>query len=258
MADFFKGRIAPGDLFLLNDPYHGNNHLPDLTVLLPVFVGDRPVFWSINRAHQHDIGGATHGAYNPGATEIWQEGIRITPLKLYDRGVLRDDVLQMVATNVRHPRDFQGDLRAMMGSARIGERRLLKLVDDYGLETVLETIGEILDGAERQARECIGRWKDGVFKGEAILDDDGHGISDVHIRATVTKKGDSLHGGPHRLARPGDRLRQLGLPQHHVRGAHGARLSDRPAHPQERGHVPAGHGEGARRAAWCGPSRPRR
>ncbi|HWN16805.1 MAG TPA: hydantoinase B/oxoprolinase family protein, partial [Candidatus Dormibacteraeota bacterium] len=131
-------------------------------------------------------------AYNPGATEIWQEGIRITPLKLYDRGELRDDVLQMVATNVRHPRDFQGDLRAMMGSARIGERRLLKLVDDYGLDTVLETIGEILDGAERQSRECIRGWKDGVFKGEAILDDDGHGVRDVHIRATVTKKGDSL------------------------------------------------------------------
>ena len=74
------------------------------------------------------------------------------PLKLYDAGVLRDDVLQMVATNVRHPRDFLGDLRAMMGSARIGERRLLKLVDDYGLETVLEAVGEILDGAERQSR----------------------------------------------------------------------------------------------------------
>ncbi|HET9925820.1 MAG TPA: hydantoinase B/oxoprolinase family protein, partial [Methylomirabilota bacterium] len=192
VADFFKGKIAPGDLFLLNDPYHGNNHLPDLTALLPVFVGGRPVFWSINRAHQHDIGGATHGAYNPGATEIWQEGIRITPLKLYDRGELREDVLQMVATNVRHPRDFQGDLRAMMGSARLGERRLLKLVDDYGLDTVLETIGEILDGAERQSRECIRGWKDGVFKGEAILDDDGHGINDVHIRATVTKKGDAL------------------------------------------------------------------
>src|SRR5262245_54016508 len=192
VADFFKGRIAPGDLFLLNDPYHGNNHLPDLTVLLPVFVGDRPVFWSINRAHQHDIGGAAHGAYNPGATEIWQEGIRITPLKLYDRGALRDDVLEMVATNVRHPRDFQGDLRAMMGSARIGERRLLKLVDEYGLATVLEAVGEILDGAERQARECIRGWKDGVFKGEAILDDDGHGFRDGHIRATVPKKRDSL------------------------------------------------------------------
>jgi len=74
VAEYFAGRIRPGDMYLLNDPYHGGNHLPDLTVLLPVFVGERLAFWSINRAHQSDIGGATHGAYNPGATEIWQEG----------------------------------------------------------------------------------------------------------------------------------------------------------------------------------------
>src|SRR6266852_5927431 len=192
VADFFKGRIAPGDLFLLNDPYHGNNHLPDLTVLLPVFVGDRPVFWSINRAHQHDIGGATHGAYNPGATEIWQEGIRITPLKLYDAGVLRDDVMDMIAANVRPPRDFLGDLRAMMGSARVGERRLLKLIDDYGAETATEAVGEVLDSAERQSRACIREWKDGVYSGLSVLDDDGHGIENIRLHAKVTKKGDSL------------------------------------------------------------------
>ncbi|MBI3637612.1 MAG: hydantoinase B/oxoprolinase family protein, partial [Candidatus Rokubacteria bacterium] len=155
IREFFKDRIRPGDMFLLNDPYHGGNHLPDLTVLLPVFVDGRPVFWSINRAHQHDIGGATHGTYNPGATEIWQEGIRITPLKLYDRGELRDDVMQMVATNVRHPDDFLGDLRAMLGSARVGERRLLKLVEEYGIETATAAVGEVLDSAERQSRECI-------------------------------------------------------------------------------------------------------
>ena len=95
-------------------------------------------FWSVNRAHQSDIGGSTHGAYNPGATEIWQEGIRITPLKLYDAGELRDDVMQMIVTNVRHPHDFMGDLRAMIGSARVGERRLLSLVDDYGAKTVID------------------------------------------------------------------------------------------------------------------------
>ena len=132
IGEFFAKRIRPGDMFLLNDPYHGGNHLPDLTVLLPVFVGEHLMFWSINRAHQSDIGGATHGAYNPAATEIWQEGIRVTPLKLYDRGELRDDVLQMLATNVRHSRDFLGDLRAMIGSAALGESRLLRLVDEYG------------------------------------------------------------------------------------------------------------------------------
>src|SRR5262244_637471 len=192
VTDYFKGRIRPGDMFLLNDPYSGGNHLPDLTALLPVFVGERLVFWSINRAHQSDIGGATHGAYNPGATEIWQEGIRIPPLKLYDAGVLRDDVMDMVATNVRHPRDFLGDLRAMLGSARVGERRLLKLVDDYGIETATEAVGEVLDSAERQSRACIRTWKDGVYRGVSVLDDDGHGIEDIALRATVSKKGDSL------------------------------------------------------------------
>jgi N-methylhydantoinase B len=192
VAEYFAGRIRPGDTFLLNDPYHGGNHLPDLTALLPVFVGERLAFWSINRAHQSDIGGATHGAYNPGATEIWQEGIRIPPLKLYDAGVLRDDVMDLVATNVRHPRDFLGDLRAMLGSARVGERRLLKLVDDYGIDTATAAVGEVLDSAERQSRACIRGWKDGVYRGLSILDDDGHGIEDIKLRATVTKKGDSL------------------------------------------------------------------
>ena len=192
ISNDFAGRIRPGDMFLLNDPYHGGNHLPDLTVLLPVFVGDRLAFWSINRAHQSDIGGATHGAYNPGATEIWQEGIRIPPLKLYDAGTLRDDVMNMVATNVRHPRDFLGDLRAMMGSARVGERRLLKLVEEYGIETSTLAVGEVLDSAERQSRACIRQWKDGVYRGVSILDDDGHGIEDIKLRATVTKRGDGL------------------------------------------------------------------
>ena len=192
ISAFFKDRIRPGDVYLLNDPYHGGNHLPDLTVLLPVFVDDRLAFWSINRAHQSDIGGATHGAYNPGATEIWQEGIRIPPLKLYDAGELRDDVMETIATNVRHPREFLGDVRAMLGSARVGERRLRKLCDEYGVATATEAVGEILDSAERQARACVATWKDGVFHGETIMDDDGHGAKDIWIRAKVTKRGDSL------------------------------------------------------------------
>jgi N-methylhydantoinase B len=192
IREAFADRIRPGDLYLLNDPYRGGNHLPDLTVLLPVFVDGTLAFWSINRAHQHDIGGATHGTYNPAATEIWQEGIRIPPLKLYDAGHVRDDVMDMVATNVRHPRDFLGDLRAMIGSARVGERRLLKLVDEYGAGIATAAVGEILDSAERQARACVATWKDGVFHGEAMMDDDGHDAKDIWIRAKVTKQGDSL------------------------------------------------------------------
>ncbi|WP_432825537.1 hydantoinase B/oxoprolinase family protein [Dactylosporangium sp. CA-092794] len=192
VAEFFTDRVRPGDVYLLNDPYHGGNHLPDLTAFVPVFFEDRLMFWSINRSHQSDIGGSTHGAYNPAATEIWQEGIRITPLKLYDAGEIRDDVMQMIATNVRHADDFLGDLRAMIGSAHVGERRMLQLLAEYGTETVTESIEQILDSAERETRACISTWQDGVFHGEAILDDDGHGTSDIHIRAEVTVRGDAL------------------------------------------------------------------
>jgi len=192
VTEFFGDDIHRGDVFLLNDPYHGGNHLPDLTAFVPVFEGDRPRFWSINRAHQSDIGGATHGAYNASATEIWQEGIRITPLKLYDRGQVRRDVMQMIATNVRHPRDFQGDLAAMIGSAHVGERRFLALAQEFGWETAHAAIEAVLDGAERQTRAVIAEWPDGVYRGEALLDDDGRGNDDIHIRATVTKRGSDL------------------------------------------------------------------
>src|SRR4051794_14962694 len=117
VAEFFAGDIHPGDIFLLNDPYHGGNHLPDLTAFVPVFESGAPKFWAINRAHQSDIGGGAHGAYNADATEIWQEGLRVPPLRLYERGTLRRDVMELLAINVRHPRDFRGDLNAMIGSA---------------------------------------------------------------------------------------------------------------------------------------------
>ena len=192
VTEFFAGDIHPGDVFLLNDPYHGGNHLPDLTVFVPVFANDRPRFWSINRAHQSDIGGATHGAYNAAATDIWQEGIRITPLRLYDRGQLRRDLLEMIATNVRHPRDFRGDLAAMIGSAHVGERRLLALAAEFGWPVTDAAIEAVLDGAERQTRAVITQWRDGVYHGEALLDDDGRGHDDIHIRATVEKRGSDL------------------------------------------------------------------
>jgi len=190
--DFFRGTIRPGDVYLLNDPYHGGNHLPDLTAFVPVFDGERLAFWSINRSHQSDIGGATHGAYNPGATEIWQEGIRIPPLKLYDAGALRADVLETIVLNVRHPREFRGDLAAMIGSARVGERRLEALLEEFGPATAHAAIEAVLDGAERQVRSVIATWRDGVYHGAAILDDDGHGARDIHIRAKVTKRGSDL------------------------------------------------------------------
>ena len=192
VTEFFGADIHPGDVFLLNDPYHGGNHLPDLTAFVPVFEGDKPVFWSINRAHQSDIGGATPGGYNASATDIWQEGIRITPLRVYERGAVRRDVMEMIVVNVRHPDDFRGDLAAMIGSARLGERRILKLAQEFGWAVTHAAIEAILDGAERQARAVIATWRDGVYRGECLLDDDGHGTEDIHVRATITKRDSDL------------------------------------------------------------------
>ena len=188
----FGDDVHPGDVFLLNDPYHGGSHLPDLTACLPVFAGDRLLFWTLNRAHHSDIGGATYGAYNASATEIWQEGLRVPPLRLYDRGELREDVMRMLRVNVRHPRDFTGDLSAQIGSVRLGERRLLEFVDEIGADTAAAAADRILDAAEAETRAVIAGWKDGAYAGEALLDDDGRGNPDIAVRAAVTVAGSGL------------------------------------------------------------------
>ncbi|MGE0288006.1 MAG: hydantoinase B/oxoprolinase family protein [Bradyrhizobium sp.] len=184
--------IAPGDVILLNDPYHGGSHLPDLTVFVPVFDGGKRLLWTVVRAHQSDIGGATHGAYNPAATEIYQEGIRVPPIKLYEAGKPREDLLDLLALNIRNPREFRGDLAAMLGAAHLGERRVSRLLAEFGADVVEAAIEAILDAAEQQARAVVSTWKDGVFHGEAFLDDDGHGRSDIRIAAKVTKKGSDV------------------------------------------------------------------
>lgn len=192
VVDAFAQDIHPGDVFLLNDPYFGGSHLPDLTAFVPVFDGDHLLFWTVSRAHQSDIGGATYGAYNAAAKEIWQEGLRVPPLRLDDRGVRRMDVLQMLSINVRHPRDFQGDLAAQIGSVHLGEHRLQDLIAEFGASTINDAVEAIQDAAEQQVRAIISDWTDGTYHGEAVLDDDGRGNDDIAIRATVTVNGSDL------------------------------------------------------------------
>ena len=184
--------VKPGDVILLNDPYHGGSHLPDVTAFVPIFDGGERLYWTVVRAHQSDIGGATHGAYNPDATEIWQEGLRIPPIRLYEAGRLRDDLLDMLALNTRNARDFRGDLAAMVGAAHLGERRMARLFAEFGAPVVAAAVDMILDAAEQQARAVVASWKDGVFHGEAFLDDDGRGNNDIRIAAKVTKGGSDI------------------------------------------------------------------
>jgi len=191
-AAAFAETLREGDTLLLNDPYHGGSHLPDLTILIPVFAEGALQFWSVVRAHQSDIGGATMGGYNPGATEIWQEGLRITPIRLGEDGALREDLIAMLAANTRIGRDFRGDLMAMVGAARLGEARLKPLLAQHGAGTMRKVVDGILDLAEGHARRILQAWPDGTWLGEAALDDDGFGRENITIRARCSKQGERL------------------------------------------------------------------
>ena len=192
VRDAFGDSVQEGDIYLLNDPYHGGSHLPDLTAIVPVFAEGRIVFWSVVRAHHTDIGGATHGGYNPGATEIWQEGLRVPPILLGQGRIPREDLVRMIITNTRLARDVRGDLMAMIGAAHLGEKRLLSLLARYGADTTVAAVDAILALAEAHTRRIISTWADGTWLGEAFLDDDGFGGNDIAIRARVTKQGDHL------------------------------------------------------------------
>ena len=192
VLDYFGDSIAPGDVFMLNDPYFGGSHLPDITVIRPVFVYGALKFMTVNRAHHTDVGGGTHGGYNPSASEIFHEGLRIPPLRIYDGDVPRDDLLHMMSANVRYPKNFLGDLNAQIGSVLTAERRIRELAAHYGSERLTGIVDGILDATEAQVRNFIADWPDGEYFGESLVDDDGFDSKLIPIRAKVTVAGDTL------------------------------------------------------------------
>ena len=192
VREYFGDDINEGDLFILNDPYFGGSHLPDITAIYPVFRDGVLHFFAVNRAHHSDIGGGTHGGYNPSASELYHEGLRIPPVRLYEAGRPREDLLHMLAVNVRHAENFTGDLHAQIGSVQIAARRLQALLDDYGADGLMASVEAILDSAERRIRQLIGGWKDGVYYGETLLDDDGFDAESIPIRAKVTVQDDHM------------------------------------------------------------------
>ena len=192
VRDYFGNDISEGDLFILNDPYFGGSHLPDITIIQPVFHQGELLFYGVNRAHHSDVGGGTHGGYNPAASEIFHEGLRIPPLRLYDRGNPRQDVLQMLSANVRQPENFLGDLNAQIGSVMIAAQRIQALLESYGPDRLLSAVEGILAATESQVRRFISGWPDGVYYGESFVDDDGFDNKLIPIRAKVTIAGGSM------------------------------------------------------------------
>jgi len=188
----FSKDLHPGDAIILNDPYMGGTHLPDITLISPIFYKDEIVGFSANRAHHADVGGITPGSLPGSSTEIYQEGIIIPPVKLFEKGELKEDLLALIVKNVRTPEERAGDIKAQVSANRIGEKRLLDLIEKYGRETFLTTMEEILNYSERMMKAQIRRFPKGSFEATDFMDNDGVSDDPVKLQVTVTVEGESL------------------------------------------------------------------
>lgn len=193
VAAYFGDDIHEGDLILHNDPAFGGSHAIDTCMYKPVFYKGKLVYWTVCKGHLTDIGGPVPAGYNPNAKEIYAECLRIPPIKIWDRGKPRHDILNMIFTNMRARRDQEGDFNALIGACQVGERNLLAMLDKYGKAQVDSCVGELLNMAERHMRSLIKQVPDGTYEGMAILEDAGHGFGDFEIKAKVTIKGDNCH-----------------------------------------------------------------
>lgn len=188
-----RARTFPGDVIITNDPYAGAAHLPDAFLFRPVFVGDELVAWTAAGGHLRDMGGLTPGSCPHNATEIYQEGLRIPPLKLYERGQPNETLFAMIRAAVRVPEIVVADLGAFHGACVIGEGRFLELVGEHGLATLDHYLDALLDYAERLTRAEIAAMPDGSYRFADQLDDDGIDPSrPVPIELQITVAGDQI------------------------------------------------------------------
>ena len=184
--------INPGDVFILNDPFDGGMHIPDIFVVRPVFWEDRRVAFAVSTAHHADLGGRLPGSAACDNTEIFQEGLRIPWLKLYRRGQPDEAIFALLGANVRIPEMTLGDLRAQLAATHIGEDSVLKLIRRYDLATFQGCCRDLLAYTERLVRSEIASWPDGSSGFTDYMDSDGVGGPPVRLQVTLTIRGDTL------------------------------------------------------------------
>ncbi|WP_199435261.1 hydantoinase B/oxoprolinase family protein [Qaidamihabitans albus] len=184
--------MRPGDVFLHNDPYRGNNHLPDFFMLKPVFHSDTLLGFAAVRGHFIDVGGNGPGSYSSTAPDIQAEGFRIPPMRIWKEGVRNDELVELLATNVRNPRERLGDLHAQYAGCGTGERRLQALADKYGTASLLTAITGVLDDAETLARTKIAEIPDGRYEFQDFCDGDGIVNEPFVIRCVVEVSGSDV------------------------------------------------------------------
>lgn len=182
-------RFQPGDVVILNDPYAGGTHLPDVTMISPVFLDESaPSFFVASRAHHADIGGMSPGSL-PLSTELYQEGLIIPPIKLVDGGQRRDDVLKLIIVNSRAPSERLGDFEAQLAAQRAGERRLRAYADRFGVDTLISHSDALIDYAQHMTEAIIASLPDGVYRFCDELDGDGQQEYPIPICVSITVSG---------------------------------------------------------------------
>ena len=192
IVKYFGDEIYPGDVIFHNDVFSMGNQNNDVAVYKPIFHEGRLVAWSACKGHQADIGGAVAGGYNPNATEVWQEALRIPPVKVYERGKLRKDVWDLIFANIRYD-IVQEDMKAEIGSCVVGERGILALVEKYGIEVFESHKNYLFDATEKMMRAEIRTIPNGVYRGEANVYYDGrHPGSKFKIRVKITISDDEI------------------------------------------------------------------
>lgn len=183
--------LKPGDVWILNLPEVGGNHLPDVKLIKPIFFEDELVCFSVSLAHWADIGGGAPGSYFADARTIWQEGIRIPPIRIVANNQVVRDVVRLLVANVRDPADREGDILAQIAAVSVADLRIQQVLQRYGKKVFRNTIQLLIETAETQTREAIRSIPSGSYRGEDWLDDDGVGGGPVPIRVAITIDGDS-------------------------------------------------------------------
>ena len=186
-----QGDLADGDVYIFNDPYDGGTHLSDFKLVRPFFRNGKVFCWLASVGHWHDVGGNVPGNYNPVATECFQEGMLIPPVKLFAKGEMRQDVVDIVTANSRLPNSAYGDLNGQINALDLGVRRLAALLDEYGDETVAEALSQLRSRAGQLMRASISDLPDGTYSAEDFLDNDGIRDEPLKIALDLKVEGDS-------------------------------------------------------------------
>jgi N-methylhydantoinase B len=191
---FPPAEMKSGDLYIMNDPYLGGTHLPDIAIIMPIFFEGKPIAISAAMTHHQDVGGMSPGSVPPNAVEIYQEGIRIPPLKLRNEGMFNDTLVEMLKLNVRIPDVFMGDIGAQISACTIGARRVCELASRYQSEKLKFIFSALLDRSEHLTRNALREIPDGTYVYQDYLDNDGVDLDKpVKICVAVTISGDTLH-----------------------------------------------------------------